>query len=349
MPYVPGRAGDADADVVALASNEGPFDPMPGAQEAVRAGAHEHRLYPDPGAWALRDELAGRLGLPVEQVLPGAGIDGLIASLAALTLDPGDELAMCWPSFLSWRQRCLVQGATVREAPLTAAGAYDLDALADRVGDRTKLAVVVSPNNPTGAPVGADELERFLDGLPAHVLPVLDEAYFEYLPAGSHDGASLVREGRRLAVLRTFSKAYGLAGLRVGYLAGPAELVTAMGKVRPAFEVNAPAQAAAVASLREAGAELPARVALIERERKRLRTCLEGLGVAPLPSAANFLYIDLGSPDRAAAVNRSLVEDGVMVRPTAPFGAPAGLRMTIGRPEENDRLMAVLPGALSSV
>lgn len=348
-PYVPGRPGGSGAGApVGLASNEGPFDPMPGAQRIVRDSAHEHRRYPDAGSWALRDALAARLGLDVEQILPGAGIDGLITSLAALTLDAGDELAMCWPSFISWRQRCLVQGAVFRGASLTAAGAYDLDALAALVGPRTKLVVVVSPNNPTGAPVGAGDLRRFLDELPAHVLPVLDEAYFEYLPSGSHDGAALVAEGRPVAVLRTFSKAFGLAGLRVGYLMGPANLVAALGRVRGAFDVSAPAQAAAVASLSEADAELPERVGLIERERDRLAAFLEGLGAPPLPSAGNFLYVALGSEARAAAVNRELVEAGVMVRPTGPFGAPEGLRMTIGWPEENDRLMAALPDALSS-
>ena len=244
--YEPGRPLDEVRrelgidSVIKLASNEGPFPPMPGAIAAMRDAAADVRAYPDPGAWALRDALAARLRLGPSQVLPGAGVDGLIKLMCLALLDPGDEIAMAWPSFLSWRLGAQIQGAEVAAAPLRGDGAYDLEALAARVGPRTKIVVVVSPNNPTGAAVGADELRAFLDGLPAHVLPVLDEAYFEYLPEGGHDGAALVAEGRPMACMRTFSKAYGLAGLRVGYMLGPAELVRALGRVRNVFDVTGP-------------------------------------------------------------------------------------------------------------
>ena len=333
--------------VVKLASNEGPFPPMPGAVEAVRRAAAEARLYPDPGAWALRDALAGRLGLDPAWILPGAGVDGLIKLLCMAVLEPGDELAMGWPSFLSWRLGAQIQGATIREAPLRPDGGYDLGALAERVGPRTKLAVVVSPNNPTGQAVAAAELERFLDALPGHVLPALDEAYFEYLPAGAHDGAALVRCGRPIAVMRTFSKAYGLAGLRVGYLMGPPDLVRALGRVRNVFDVTGPAQAAAVASLAEADEHLPGRIALNDAERAMTAAGLRALGLDPLPSAANFLLVDLGGPERAGAVNAALLRRGVIVRPARAFGAPSCLRITIGLPHENARLLAAMAEALA--
>lgn len=333
--------------VIKLASNEGPFPPMPGAIAAMRDAAPGVRLYPDPGSWALRDALAARLGLDPSQVLPGAGVDGLIKSMCLALLEPGDEVAMAWPSFLSWRLGAQIQGAQVRAAALRADGAYDLDALAEQVTARTKIVVVVSPNNPTGAAVGADELRSFLDALPGHVLPVVDEAYFEYLPPGSHDAAALVAEGRPMACMRTFSKAYGLAGLRVGYMLAPRELVAALGVVRNVFDVTGPAQAAAVASLAEADAHLPERISLNASERALAAAGLRALGLEPLPSTANFLLVDLGTAERAAAVNAGLLRRGVIVRPTRAFGAPTCIRVTIGRPEENARFLAAVAEALA--
>ncbi len=353
--YEPGRPVEdvrrelGVSSVIKLASNEGPFPPMPGAIAAMRDAAAGVRVYPDPGAWALRDALAARLGLSAAQILPGAGVDGLIKLMCLALLDPGDEIAMGWPSFLSWRVGAQIQGATVRTAPLRADGSYDLDALAGQVTDRTKMVVVVSPNNPTGAAVGADELRAFLDALPGHVLPVVDEAYFEYLPPGGHDAAALVAEGRALAAMRTFSKAYGLAGLRVGYLMGPADLVRALGVVRNVFDLGAPSQAAAIASLEDADAHLPERIRLNDSERAMTASGLRALGLDPLPSTANFLLVDLGSAERAEALNAGLLARGVIVRPARAFGAPTALRITIGLPEENARLLAAAAGALGEL
>jgi histidinol-phosphate aminotransferase len=347
-PYQPGRPIDDVRrelgldHVVKLASNEGPYPPFPAALEAVARAAVEQRLYPDPGAWALRDALSARTGVAADRILVGNGVDSLIKLLCLALLDPGDALAMGWPSFISWRQGAGVQGAEVRAAPLAAGGAYDLEALAAAVTGATKLVVVVSPNNPTGGAVAAGDLARFLDALPDHVLPVLDEAYFEYLPPGGHDGAALVREGRRLVVLRTFSKAYGLAGLRVGYLLGPADLVVALGRVRNAFDVNGLAQVAAVASLEQGDALLPERMREIREERERVAAALTGAGLTPLPSTANFLLVPCGSPEAAAALADGLLRRGVIVRPTAPFGDAEAVRITIGLPEENDALLDAL-------
>lgn len=351
--YEPGRPAEevrretGVASVVKLASNEGPFPPMPAALEAIRATAEDARVYPDPGSWALRDAIAARTGLTADRVLPGAGVDGLIKLLCLALLEPGDEVAMGWPSFLSWRVGAQIQGAGVRLAPLRADGSYDLAALAAEVTSRTKIVVVVSPNNPTGGAVGAGELTAFLDTLPAHVLPVVDEAYFEFLPPGGHDSAALVAEGRLLAGMRTFSKAYGLAGLRVGYMMGPAALVRTLSVVRNVFDVTATAQAAALASLGDADEHLPPRIALNAAEREMTAAGLRALGLAPLPSTANFLLVDLGGPERALAVNAALLRRGVIVRPTRAFGAPACLRVTIGLPEENARMLAAMAESLA--
>jgi histidinol-phosphate aminotransferase len=353
-PYEPGRPLEEVrresglSSVVKLASNEGPFPPMPAALEAIAACAAGQRLYPDPGAWALRDALARRHGIEPARLLVGNGVDSLIKLLCLTVLDPGDALVMAWPSFPSWRQGALIQGAEVVAAPLAADGAYDLDALLGAITPRTKLVVVVSPNNPTGQAVPRDDLAAFVDRLPDHVLPALDEAYFEYLPADGHDGVALARDGRPLVVLRTFSKAYGLAGLRVGWMTAPAALVSALHRVRNAFDVNGLAQAAALASLAEADEHLPGRIALALAERERLAAGLVALGLAPLPSAANFLLVELGA-DRARPAYEALLARGVIVRPARAFGAPGALRITVGWPEENERLLAALADVLAEL
>lgn len=256
---------------------------------------------------------------------------------------------MAWPSFMSWRQQAILRGATVRTAPLAADGSYDLDALAAQVTPRTKVVVVVSPNNPTGAAVRADDLRRFLAELPGHVLPVVDEAYFEYLGADGHNGAELLAEGRPLAVVRTFSKAFGLAGLRVGYLMAPPELLGLLARVRSVFDVSAPAQAAAVASLADAPQHLAGRIALIGSEREVVAAGLRDLGLPALPSTANFLTFDTGSAERAAALNTALLARGVIIRPLGAFGAPASIRVTIGWPAENARFLAALEESLGAL
>jgi histidinol-phosphate aminotransferase len=354
-PYEPGRPIDdvrrelGLERIIKLASNEGPYPPFPAAVDAIGAAAADQRLYPDPGAWAVRDALSAKLGVPADAVMVGNGVDSLIKLLCLAILDPGDELAMAWPSFVSWRQGTAIQGATLRTAPLDPGGAYDLDALYDQITPRTKIVVVVSPNNPTGGAVDAQRLARFVERLPDHVLPVLDEAYFEYLPAGGHDGVELIRRGARLVVTRTFSKAYALAGLRVGYLIGPPELARLLGRVRNAFDVNAVAQAAAVASLADTGDLLTARVAEVTAERALLASGLRALGCDPLPSQGNFLLVPMGTPDRAGRLNQALLARGIIVRPTAPFGAPAAIRVTVGRPDENAEFLGAMAACLRDV
>jgi len=354
-PYEPGRPIDdvrrelGLERIIKLASNEGPYPPFPCALEAVARAASQQRLYPDPGSWGVRDALAARLGVPADAILVGNGVDSLIKLLCLALLDPGDALSMGWPSFVSWRQAAAIQGAEVQAVPLGPDGAYDLDGLAAAITPRTKLVVVVSPNNPTGGAVGARALARFLDALPGHVLPVLDEAYFEYLPRDGHDGVGLIRDGGRLAVTRTFSKAYALAGLRIGYLVGPPDLIALLARVRNAFDVNGLAQAAAAASLADGDGHLARRVAEVTAERGLVDAGLRALGFAPLPSDGNFLLIGAGSAERAARLNQALLARGIIVRPTGPFGAPDALRITIGRPDENAEFLVAMAGVLQEL
>jgi histidinol-phosphate aminotransferase len=352
-PYEPGRPIEEIrresglASVIKLASNEGPFPPMPAALEAIAAAAAAQRMYPDAGCWALRDTLAERHGVDAARIMVGNGVDSLIKLLCLSVLDPGDALVMGWPSFLSWRQGALIQGAEVVGVPLAHDGSYDLEAVLAAVTPRTKLAVVVSPNNPTGQAVRAADLRDFLDRLPPHVLPALDEAYFEYLPADGHDGVGLARD-RPLVVMRTFSKAYGLAGLRVGWMLAPSALLREMHRARNAFDVNGLAQAAALASIEDAAEHLPGRIALNAAERERLAAGLVGLGLSPLPSTANFLLVELGA-ERARPAYEGLLARGVIVRPARAFGAPGALRITVGWPEENARLLEALAEVLAEL
>ncbi len=354
-PYEPGRPIEAVRletgieEVVKLASNEGPYPPMPGAQQAIADAALGLRLYPDPGCWALRDAIERRTMVPAERILPGNGVDSLIKLICLATIDPGDQVVLGWPSFISWRQGTLMMGGEPVMVPLAPNGAYDLDALLAAIGPRTKLVVIVSPNNPTGAAVAPQALEAFLDRVPDHVLTILDEANFEYLPAASHNGAELLRAGRPLAVTRTFSKVYGLAGLRIGYLMADTDLLGALARVRNVFDVSAVAQAAAIATLAEAHAHLPERLALNLAERARVDAALRSLGLAPLPSDANFLFVDLGSAERANAAFEGLIKLGVIVRPTRGFGAPTAIRVTIGWPSENDRFLQVFEKLLPAL
>ena len=354
-PYEPGRPIEAVRldtgiqEVVKLASNEGPFPPMPAARQAIADVAVGLRMYPDPGCWALRDAIERRTMVPGDRILPGNGVDSLIKLICLATIDPGDQVVMGWPSFISWRQGVLMMGGEPVLVPLAPDGAYDLDAVLAAVGPRTKLVVIVSPNNPTGAAVAPEALEAFLDQVPGHVLTILDEAYFEYLPAGSHNGAELLRSGRPLAVTRTFSKVYGLAGLRIGYLMAESGLLGALARVRNVFDVSAVAQAAAIATLAEADAHLPERLALNVAERARVDAALRTIGLSPLPSDANFLFVDLGSAERANAAFEGLINLGVIVRPTRGFGAPTAIRVTIGWPYENDRFLQVFEEILPTL
>lgn len=354
-PYEPGRPIEAVRldtgiqEVVKLASNEGPFPPTPGAQQAIADAAAGLRLYPDPGCWALRDAIERRTFVPAERILPGNGVDSLIKLMCLATIDPGDQVVMGWPSFISWRQATLMMGGEPVLVPLAPNGAYDLDGVLAAIGPRTKLVVIVSPNNPTGAAVTPEDLEAFLDRVPGHVLTVLDEAYFEFLPEGSHNGAELLRSGRPIAVTRTFSKVYGLAGLRVGYLMADTGLLGALARVRNVFDVSTVAQVAAIATLAEADDHLPERLALNLAERGRVDAALRGRGLSPPPSDANFLLVDLGSAERASAAFEGLIKRGVIVRPTRGFGAPTAIRVTIGWPYENDRFLHVFADVLPTL
>ena len=358
VPYEPGKPVEEVQRelglerVVKLASNEGQYGPFPEALEAIERGARELNRYPDGGAYLLRGALAERHGVGTENVALAAGADGILMYLSLALLDPGDEIVCGWPSFPSYVLDALKLGAVPRRVPLRQ-HRYDLEAILGQVGPRTKIVYLCNPNNPTGTMVGRDAIEAYFDAVPPHVLTVLDEAYFEYVDSDDYpDGIEeSVKAGRRALVLRTFSKIYGLAGLRVGYGVGPVEVVEAIAKVRNAFDINQTAQDAARASIGN-----DAEIARRRKETAEGRAQIEadcrvlGLTVAS-PPVANFVYVETGEDSRA--LFDRLLREGVIVRPLGPFGAPEAIRVTVGTQEENAFFAAaferVLQGAPTAI
>ncbi len=349
QPYQPGKpVEDVQRElgldrVVKLASNEGPFGPFPAALEALDRATATLNRYPDGGSYRLHAALADHHGVDFSEVAVGAGADGCIDMLSQAILDPGDEIVCGWPSFPSYVIYARKQGVQPTLVPLTD-HRYDLDALLDAVTERTKLVYICQPNNPTGTMNTTAELDTYFDRVPPHVLTVVDQAYFEYIDRDDYPDAveRYFKSGRRIAVLRTFSKIYGLAGLRVGYAVGPADICAAAARVRRPFDITTPAQVAALASIGD-DAELARRRATNEEGLARLGPLLARHGFDPVPSVGNFVYVETGSD--ATALYEQLLREGVIVRPLAGFGSPTALRISVGTPEELD----VLAGALEQV
>jgi histidinol-phosphate aminotransferase len=350
-PYEPGTPIEevqrslGIARVVKLASNEGPFGPFPAAQEAMQAAAPDLNRYPDGGSFRLHAALAARHGVSFDEVCVGAGADGCIDLLSQAFLDPGNEVVCGWPSFPSYVIYARKQGAEVRLIPLDDYR-YDLGALLEAVTPQTKLVYICEPNNPTGTMNTADELDAYFARVPDHVLTVVDQAYFEYIDRPDYPDAveRYAKAGARVVVLRTFSKIYGLAGLRVGYAVAAAEVCRTLAKVRRPFDIATPAQVAAVASI-DAVDELARRRSANADGLARLEEVLRSKGMEPVPSVGNFLYAETGGD--AVELYELLLHEGVVVRPLAGFGAPAAVRITVGLPDEIDFLAAALDRVLA--
>jgi histidinol-phosphate aminotransferase len=331
--------------VVKLASNEGPFGPFPVAQEAMAHAASELNRYPDGGSYRLHEALAARHGVDAASICVGAGADGCIDLLSQATIDPGDEVVCGWPSFPSYVIYARKLGGEVRTVPL-ADHRYDLDALLAAITPRTKLVYICHPNNPTGTMNTTDELDAYFARVPEHVLTVVDQAYFEYIDLPDYPDAveRYLKGGARVAVLRTFSKIYGLAGLRIGYAVSSPEVCGAMAKVRRPFDIVAPAQAAAIVSI-DAADELARRRSANAAGLVRLEEVLRGHGLDPLPSVGNFLYAETGGD--GAELYERLLREGIVVRPLQGFGAPTAIRVTVGTPDELDLLDRALARVLA--
>jgi histidinol-phosphate aminotransferase len=334
-PYKPGKPPAAGVGpTYKLSSNESPFGPLPSVVKVIAAAAGEVNRYPDNGAAELTEAIAARYAVPASHVAVGCGSVGLVQQLLEAVADPGAEVLYAWRSFEAYPYLADLAGATSVQVPLRAER-HDLDAMAAAVTDATRLIFVCTPNNPTGTVVTSAELTAFLDRVPGDCLVVLDEAYAEYVRDPAVPDAIEIYRGRpNVAVLRTFSKAYGLAGLRVGFLIGHEEVAAAARKTMLTFAVNAVAQAAAVASL-AAEAELLDRVEQVVAERDRVRAALIEMGWVVPPTEANFVWLRLGEQtiDFADACDRA----GLSVRPFAG----EGVRVSVGEKAANDLFIEV--------
>ena len=342
--YKAGRAAGSSFEGTAfkLSSNENPYPPLPGVLETAVAAAAQVNRYPDFGSSELIGEIAKFVGVDPERVAVGTGSVGVLQQLVQATSGPGDEVLYAWRSFEAYPIVTRISGASAVEVPLKPDETHDLDAMAAAITERTRLVLVCNPNNPTGEITGREELERFLDRVPADVLVVLDEAYVEFVRDDRFpDGIELSLGRSNVCVLRTFSKAYGLAGLRIGYAVADERVAGALRACAVPFGINLVAQAAAVESLRSQDA-LMERVEQLVAERDRVYAALRAmdlpgrLGVEVVPSQANFFWLRLG--ERSAAFAAACEAVGVTVRPYAPDG----VRVTIGEQEANDRVLDVL-------
>ncbi len=333
--YKPGKAPVAVAgEAHKLASNESPYGPLPSVLGVIAEAASDVNRYPDNGAVALIGALAERFDVPAGHVAVGCGSVGVLKQLIEAVSGPGDEVLYAWRSFEAYPPLADLAGATSVRVPLRGE-THDLAAMAAAITPRTRLILVCNPNNPTGTAVCEAELVDFLDRVPGDCLVVLDEAYHEYIrDPRVPDGTELYRDRPNVAVLRTFSKAYGLAGLRVGFVLGHEPVAEAVRKTMLPFTVNSVAQAAAVASL-QAEDELFERVEAVVKERERVREALLADGWTIPETEANFVWLRLG--ERTTAFAQACDAAGISVRPFAGEGA----RVSIGTPAANDALLAL--------
>ncbi len=329
--YVPGKTVPGS---IKLASNETVFGPLPSVRAAIERATDDVNRYPDNACVQLKAVLAERLGpdFAPEHVAVGCGSVSLCQQLIQITASTGDEVVMGWHTFELYPPLVQVAGALAVKVPLTN-HTHDLDAMRAAITGRTRLIFVCNPNNPTSTVVDPDALVRFVDAVPPHILIAIDEAYVEYIRDDmAPDSLELALTRGNVVVLRTFSKAYGLAGLRVGYAIGQPELITALEKVYVPFSVTSVSQAAAIASL-DAAEELLARTDALATERARVAARLRDAGYTLPPTQANFVWLPLG-PHTMDFVQRAASER-LVVRPFAPDG----VRITIGTPDENDAML----------
>lgn len=340
IEYVARELGLDPAGIVKLASNENPFGPSPKALAAAQRALVHGELYPDGGCFELRRALATARGLTPDQFVIGNGSNEIIELLGHAFVGPGDEVVMGAPAFVVYKLATLLFGAKAVEVPLRD-WRHDLPAIAAAVTARTKLVYVCSPNNPTGTANPEAELLAFARALPEHVIAVFDEAYAEYLERAP-DLRPLIAEGRKVVCLRTFSKIYGLAALRIGYGYGSADLVALLNRVRQPFNVNAIAQAAAIAALEDR--EFAAQCAAANRAGlEQIEAGCRKLGLNFVPSVANFMLIEVGD---GLKIFDLLQKNSIIVRPVKSYGLPTWIRVTVGTAAQNDRLLQALASAL---
>ncbi|MBM3324181.1 MAG: histidinol-phosphate transaminase [Calditrichaeota bacterium] len=339
QPYEPGRPiSEIQREyglehVIKLASNENPLGPSPLAVEAIKRELSQIHRYPDPSGFAVRQKLAARFGVDMSSVMLGNGSVEIIDLLCVAFLDPGNEMITAERSFPKYVIATRWMGGIPVLAPMER-WTFDLEAILAHITERTRLIFIANPNNPTGTRVSNEEIHRFMDKLPPHVVVVFDEAYFDYLePDERPDTIRYVHEGRNVVILHTFSKAYGLAGLRIGYALAPAHLVHDLNMVREVFNMNHLAQVAALAALDDEEFLQRSRV-LNQLSKSMFLEQLGRLGLDYVPTCTNFVMIHFDRP--ALRIFQALLRQGVIVRPLRGYHLPNSMRVTFGLLEENE-------------
>ena len=324
------------AEIVKLASNENPLGPSPKAISAMREILSHAQLYPDGGGYYLRNSLAAKLNVTVQNLILGNGSNEIIEFLGHAFLQPGDEVVTSEHAFIAYKIIARVFGAHVIEAP-SRNYAHDLDAMEDSITSRTKLIFIANPNNPTGTLLSAKEIEKFVSRLPPQIVIVFDEAYFEFID-DAPDTIRYVREARNVVTLRTFSKIQGLAGLRIGYGVARPELIEVLQKTRQPFNVNTLAQVAAIAALEDDEHQQQTK-RVIDEGRAFLEKEFAGLKLQFIPSVANFVLVNVGN---GAAIFRALLRHKVIVRAMTGYSLPEWVRISVGTMEQNRKCIAAL-------
>jgi len=353
QPYVPGTPIEEVQreyglqDVIKLASNENPLGPSPRALAAVAQALQGMNLYPDGESYTLRRALAQHLGVEPEQVTVGNGADGIIVQTCLAYLDEDSQAIVSRSSFPIYDIYTHVMRATLTKTPLKDYG-LDLEAMARAITDRTRLVFVCNPNNPTGTIVTAAEVEAFLERAPGHALVVFDEAYYEFVASDEYpDTLAYVRQGREnVMVMRTFSKVYGIAGLRLGYAVARPEILDPLHRVKEPFAVNLLAQAAGIAAL-EDEEFVKKSVEANHAGRLFLYREFDRLGLRYVESHTNFVLVEVGP--QATTIQRRLLENGIIVRPCTGYDLPDWLRVTVGSPAQNARLIEAFDGIKGTV
>jgi histidinol-phosphate aminotransferase len=339
--YPAAKTWEHEGELVQLASNETPWGPPPAVVGALQGEVERLNRYPDPGKSLLRRRIADRVGMPAARVTVGNGSCEILMSAADALLEPGAELVYAWPSFSIYPHVAAQSGARAIEVPLDESESHDLEAMAREVTAATRMVLVCNPNNPTGTALPIQAIDAFVADMPRHVAVILDEAYVEFNGLQDPDDSlDLVERHPNLIVLRTFSKVYGLCGLRAGYALGPEEFRLAVDRVRQPFSVNTLAQAAAAEAIRHQD-EVARRVEATVVERAWMEIELEGRGLSTTDSQANFVWVSLGDREEQPVVD-GLAQRGVIVRSGEALGSEGNLRVTLGTRTQNRRFLAAL-------
>lgn len=335
------------SEVIKLASNENPFGTSPKAKEAIASLLDLTSIYPDGGAVDLTAGVAAHLGVEPNQVIFGAGSDEVILMICRAFLVPGDEMITAWPTFPQYKHNAEIEGAVTIEVPVDAQGKHDLAAMLTKISDKTKIVWICNPNNPTGTMNTESEIREFLKSVPPHVLVVLDEAYAEYNVSGKYpDGVALLKEYGNIVLLRTFSKIYGLASLRVGYGVGRADVIRSINQVREPFNTSSFGQKAALAALQDQGFIEFCREANAKGI-KQLWAKFDELELPYFDAHGNFVMVDVKRP--GGVVFQELLKKGIIVRHDPAWGYPTMIRVTVGSEEQNRKFLEALEQVLGEV